>query len=119
MLPTYRERGVNFIYRLSYVRKAPQRGDVVAIRYSGVHIMLLKRVIALPGETVRFSGGQVFINGEPLPEPYLKLKSKWTLGEVKLGADEFFVVGDNRSMPPGDHEFGRAKRQRIVGRAVL
>jgi signal peptidase I len=119
MMPTYRESAVNAINRLAYLRASPTRGDVVAIRYSGHHIMLLKRVIALPGETIGFVNGTAFVNGQPLQEPYLKLPSTWNVPEVKLAPDEYFVVGDNRSMAPEDHEFGRASRERIVGKAVF
>jgi signal peptidase I len=119
MMPTYRENGVNAINRLAYLRGTPQRGDVVAIRYSGHHIMLMKRVIALPGETIGFVNGRAFVNGQPLYEPYLKLPSSWNVPEVKLAPDEYFVVGDNRSMAPADHEFGRATRERILGKAVF
>src|SRR4029079_5665853 len=50
MLPTYSENGVNFVNRLSYRQVDPQRGDVIAIRFSGKHAMLMKRVVGLPGE---------------------------------------------------------------------
>src|SRR3974377_129129 len=49
MLPTYKENGINFVNCFAYLLHGPQRGDVVAIRYAGKHIMLMKRIIALPG----------------------------------------------------------------------
>lgn len=119
MLPTYQEHGVNFVYRLAYRSHEPQRGDVVAIRYSDDRIMLMKRVIGLPGETVAFHNGRAVINGVPLDEPYLKLPSDWELPPVTVGSDKYFVVGDNRSMPPEAHVFGQAERRRIVGRILL
>jgi len=119
MLPTYRENGVNFINRLAYLSHEPRRGDVVAIRYAGRHVMLLKRVIGLPGESVAFSNGKALINDQVLPEPYIKFPSTWNRAPVTLAPDEYFVVGDNRSMPAEDHTFGRAKRERIVGKALF
>jgi signal peptidase I len=119
MEPTYHNGHVNFINRLAYSRNDPKRGDVVGIRYSGIHIMLAKRVVGLPGETVSFSNGKLFINGEPMEEPYLKLPSNWTTPEVKLKLNEYFVVGDNRTMPPDLHEHGVAQRKRIVGKVLL
>src|SRR5262249_7346901 len=97
----------------------PRRGDVVAIRLAGPHIMLMKRIIALPGETVAFHWGKTYINGRPLEEPYLRFPCDWEREPVTLGPDEYFVVGDNRSMPQVDHTFGRAGRERIVGRVML
>ncbi len=119
MLPTFAENGVNFVNRLAYISHEPQRGDVVTIRYSGTSVMLMKRVIGLPGETVAFHEGRVLINGMPLDEPYIKYSTDWELPPVTLNADKFFVVGDNRSMPPSQHTFGETERRRIVGKILL
>jgi signal peptidase I len=119
MLPTYQDGSAHFVNRLAYLWHEPRRGDVVSIRLAGIHLMFLKRVIGLPGETVAFVNGQVLINGEVLDEPYEKLPCDWNRPPVKLGPDEYFVVGDNRSMPPENHEFGKVKRNRIVGKAIL
>jgi signal peptidase I len=119
MLPAYRDGSVNFINRLAYRSHDPRRGDVVGIRFSGNSVMLLKRVVGLPGENVSFSGGRLLINGLPQGEPYLKWPCDWNRPPRLLGPDEFFVVGDNRTMPMQDHQFGAAERRRIVGRIVL
>ena len=119
MLPTYKERGINFVNRLAYRWADPRRGDVVAIRLAGEHVMYMKRIIGLPGDTVAFHRGRAFINGVPLEEPYVKLPCDWEYAEVKLDPDVYFFVGDNRSMPMIDHEFGRGQRRRIVGKVLL
>lgn len=119
MLPTYAENGVNFVNRLAYVSHEPQRGDVVTIRYSGTSVMLMKRVIGLPGETIAFHAGRVSINGIPLDEPYIKYPTDWEIPPVTLAAEKYFVVGDNRSMPQNLHTFGETERQRIVGKILL
>jgi len=137
MLPTYQDRSVNFVNRLAYLWHEPQRRDVVGLRFSravtntpaGIHqavslletphVMLLKRIVGLPGETVAFADGRVLINGEVLDEPYEKTPCDWNRPPVKLGPDEYFVVGDNRTMPWEDHTFGRAQRSQIVGKALL
>jgi signal peptidase I len=119
MLPTYRENGVNAVNHLAYLFHPPRRGDVVAIRYAGKHIMLLKRVVALPGETIRFHQGRVFINGELLDEPYVQYRCNWEHEEEVVGPDEYYVVGDNRSMDFNDHTQGRAERKRIMGKVLL
>ncbi|HNT15384.1 MAG TPA: signal peptidase I [Verrucomicrobiota bacterium] len=121
MEPTYKSGSVNFINRLAYWRHEPQRGDVVGVRYSGHSIMLLKRIVGLPGETVEFVDGQLWINGRRLPEPYLHYESRWNVRpeHYRLGPDEYYVVGDNRSMPYELHEKGAARRERIVGRVLL
>lgn len=120
MVPTHRDRQINFIHRLAYNgERTPQRGHVVAIRTSGTHVMFLKRVIGLPGEQVAILRGQVFINGEPLAEPYLNRPVyPWNWRPRTLGPDQYLVIGDNRAMEQELHQFGIVQRERIVGRAL-
>jgi signal peptidase I len=122
MLPTYQDHGVNFVNRLAYVRADPQRGDVVAIKLAGTSVMFMKRIIGLPGETVEFRYGRVFIDGKVLEEPYMNFTSfpcTWNISPEKLGSDQYYVVGDNRTMPEEYHEKGATYRRRIVGRILL
>jgi signal peptidase I len=125
MAPAYADHSFNFVNRLSYWRHEPRRGDVVGVRltdphgWSAPHIMFFKRIIGLPGETISFLGGRVMVNGKRLEEPYEKGPSDWNTAPVTLGPDEYFVVGDNRTMPKEDHTFGKAERSRIVGKALL
>src|SRR6266699_2168275 len=116
MLPTYRERGVHVVNRLAYLWSKPKRGDVVAIRLAGPSIMYMKRIVGLPGETVEFHEGQLLIDGQVLPEPYVKLNDNWEQPAEQVGPDEYFVVGDNRSMGYSEHTKGRARRDRIMGK---
>jgi signal peptidase I len=123
MTPNYPDQSVHYVNRLAYLWHGPRRGDVVGIRPSepsimGPSVMYLKRIIGLPGETVAFVNGKVLINGEVLDEPYEKLPCNWNRPPVKLGPDEYFAVGDNRTMPAELHEFGKVKRNRIVGKAM-
>jgi len=121
MLPNYRETSVNVINRLAYLFHEPRRGDVVAIRFSGKSIMLMKRVVGLPGETVEFIDGRLQINGHFVREPYVKYNCSWDFrpSSWHLAEDEYYVVGDNRSMPHEDHQQGGARLERIVGKVML
>lgn len=122
MLPTYRDRSVNFVNRLAYLWHPPKRGDVVDIRTAQdaeIHLTFMKRVIGLPGETVSFQNGRTLINGQVIEEPYLKLPCDWGSAPVKLKNDEYYVVGDNRSMPPADHWHRPVPLSRIVGKVIL
>ena len=120
MLPTYRDHGVNLVNRLAYVFHEPRRGDVVAVRtHAGEHILYMKRIVGLPGETVAFHDGYLFVNGQPLDEPYLKLRGNWEHEPIKDGPDEYYVVGDNREMAFEDHYQGRFERGRLVGKVLL
>jgi signal peptidase I len=118
MLPTYQNHQIHVLNRLAYLSHGPQRGDVVGIRLAGEHVMFLKRIIALPGETIAFHHGHTVINGETLAEPYLKGHCDWERPPETLGPDEYYVVGDNRTMEWEDHKQGRAQRKRIVGKIL-
>jgi signal peptidase I len=119
MLPTYQSGSLNLVNRLAYRNRKPSRGDIVAIRLAGPHVLYVKRVIALPGERISMTAGQVYVNGTPLIEPYVRNRNPWDVPEVTLTSREYFVVGDNRGMRASDHDFGRVDVSRIVGRIVF
>lgn len=118
MLPAYQEGGINFVNRLAYLWSEPKRGDVVAIRLAGTSIMYMKRIIALPGETIQFHDGHAYINGELLQEPYVS-DCDWEGPPKKLDSGWYYVAGDNRCMPEALHEEGKTSRDRIVGKILL
>jgi signal peptidase I len=120
MLPAYKDHSVNFVNRLAYLFHEPRRGDVVAIgMLAGENMMYMKRIVGLPGETVAFHKGRLYINGEPLDEPYVKLPGNWEREPEEVGPDQYYVVGDNRDMPWEGHVQGRARRDLIVGKVLL
>jgi signal peptidase I len=118
MMPTYDEGQLLFCNRLAYRFGPPRRGDVVAITLRSGQAVLVKRIIALPGERVRIERGQVVVNDAPLDEPYVRYRIPWEMQETELGLNEVFVIGDNRSMPARLHDFGRATVDRVMGRMV-
>jgi len=118
MEPTLRNGSVNLINRWPYWWREPRRGEVVAIRTTGRSVMYLKRIVALPGETVEIRAGRVFVNDRPLAEPYVHEPEPWQMEPRTLGREEYLVFGDNRSMPIELHLAGVVKRYKIVGRAV-
>lgn len=77
--------------------------------------MLLKRVIALPGETVEFREGDLYINGSRIDEPYVAYHSDWNIGSRRIAPGHVYVIGDNRSTSPDRHKFGEIDINRIVG----
>jgi signal peptidase I len=107
------------VNKLIYKFREPERGEVVVFQ-SAEGRDYIKRVIALPGETVEAKNNALLINGEPLPEPYIPedIRTKdfrqWT---VKPG--EVFVLGDNRPESFDSREFGPVMMDRIVGRAEI
>lgn len=79
----------------SYLFKDPQRGDIIVFDDHGV--VYCKRIIGLPGETVSFDGGYVYINGEMLIEPYAAgFSYPYTNDSYTVPDGEYFFMGDNR-----------------------
>jgi signal peptidase I len=119
MLPTFAPDQLRLVNRFAYQWGTPHRGDIVAIQMAGPHVLYVKRVIGLPGERIAVSEGSVTINGTALNEPYVKHRRPWDVAEVTLGPAEYFVMGDNRGMSAGDHDFGRVDLPRILGKVVF
>lgn len=118
MEPTLRNGTVNLINRLAYVWHEPRRGDIVALRTTGTSVMYLKRIVALPNETVEIRAGTVWIDDRPCEEDYVQQPASWDWARRTLGPDDYLVIGDNRTMPMEYHAAGVVKRRRIAGRAV-
>lgn len=121
MFPTYRNGQIKFVNKLAYSKKDPRRGDVVAVAYAGRQVLLLKRVIAIPGETFQVINGEVAINGRLIEEPYTKGKIPASSGNrpgftdpIPLGKDEYMILGDNRELTEGYIN----KRSQIIGKVL-
>ena len=118
MYPTYKNRAFLFCWRPRYWFAQPNRGDVVMLRIAGRKVMLLKRVIALPGDTVAFEQGILLINGEEPNVPGKNLRMRLGTGAAHRPARTAYAVGDNRAMPIDEHEFGEIAISRIAGAPV-
>ena len=111
--------------KISYRFRDPERFEVVVFPYLYEEkTYYIKRVIGLPGETVRIEDGTIYINGVPLNENYgvEKIKNPGRASEeIVLGEDEYFVMGDNRnnSKDSRDPSVGNVKKSDLIGRAWL
>jgi signal peptidase I len=102
----------------AYWWREPQVGDIVMIRLAGDHVLFLKRVLAQPGDLVEFRHGELWVNGQPRPEPYVRWKWDWNSAPVRLGPNEYLVMGDRRDMPRSSHTGGVVQRDRIIGKLL-
>ncbi|MGE3312248.1 MAG: signal peptidase I [Limisphaerales bacterium] len=120
MLPRFPEGSIHVIYRHAYAgSRGPDRGDVVGVKTSGETVMYVKRVVGLPGETIEIRSNEVRIDGRSLDEPYARWgRRRWDREAQRLGPDQYFVIGDNRSMAQEQHEFGVIQRRRIAGKVI-
>lgn len=116
-------RGYRLIVsRLAYRFGAePQRGDIIVFYSPQTDEILVKRVIGLPGETLRLgANGEVYINDQLLQEPYTSSISFLTgPGQWKIPDDQYFVMGDNRARSSDSRRWGLISREEIIGRAWL
>lgn len=98
----------------------PQRGDVVVFRFpKDPRRDFIKRVIALPGEEVAIRGGQVYINGKVLREPYQIENPGYSQDPLVVPPGHYYVLGDNRNSSSDSHVWGTVPLEHIVGKAWL
>ncbi len=121
MLPTFEGDEYLIVNRFEYMFSDPQRGDIVIFHYpNNPERDFIKRIIGVPGDTVRLQQGQVMVNDDILHEPYIDdfcRSGSCSEGEWTLGEDQFFVLGDNRNSSQDSTSFGPIDRSVIVGRA--
>lgn len=115
MEPTFADGRLHFVNTLSFRNRSPRPGDIVVVALAGRRAMYLKRVLAGPGERMELRDGVLLVDGEVREEPYLVDPGDWTLQEVELGENEYFVAGDNRTMPMEEHKAGVVAGADIVG----
>ncbi len=115
MEPTYMNGSFNFCFKLRYMFSDLKRQDIVLIRLAGEKVFLLKRVVALQGDTVAFQKGSLFVNGEKVLEEYVHFTSDWNLSLRTVEKGHVYVVGDNRSVSIYSHRFGQTSIKRVIG----
>lgn len=127
MEPNFEDSEYLIINEIGYRFVEPKRGDVVVFRYPlDPSEFFIKRVVALPGETVIIGGGGITIknaeypSGFRLEEPYLPAGT-FTGGDIALtlDADQYYVLGDNRQSSSDSRRWGPLSRRNVVGRVWL
>lgn len=110
--------------QITYRFRAPKLGEAIVFHPPvNPDTNYIKRIIALPGETVTIANNTVSVNGQILAENYIYPGSKTTIIQPSLsetlGPDEYFVMGDNREHSSDSREWGAVPKKNIVGRAWL
>jgi len=102
-------------------KKEVQRGHVVVFKFpEDPSRDFIKRVIGLPGDLVECKGGTVYINGQALEEPYIKVKDERPCGPYKVPTNKLFVMGDNRlNSRDSRYGLGFIPYDKVIGRAFV
>ena len=122
MEPNFSEGQFILVNKLAYVLGEPNRGDVLVFHNpNNVEEDYIKRIIGLPGDTLSIGESHVYINGEPLDEPYIAYEIRPTeqFGPIVIEPNSLFVMGDNRPNSSDSRRFGQLSQDLIVGRAWL
>jgi signal peptidase I len=123
MEPCLQDEQQLIINKFVYHFQEPERGDVIIFHppppYNPKTTPFIKRIIALPGDTVEIENGNVYINDTELNEPYIKEPPTYNLLEQEIPENEYFVLGDNRNNASDSHTGWTVPRQNIIGKAWL
>ena len=118
MRPTLQDGEYVLVNRLAFKTGIPDRGDIIVFQSPLNSQDLIKRVIGLPGETVRIFEGQVLVDGQALTEPYIAAAPAYN-GEWAVPEDHLFVLGDNRNDSSDSHAWGLLPLENVIGKAIL
>jgi len=104
----------------------PERGDIMVFKYpEDESVDFIKRCIGLPGETVEIRNKVVYIDGQPINEPYVihskadRMPLRDDFGPIVVPEGEYFMLGDNREGSHDSRWWGTVKRSKIVGKALV
>ncbi|MEK7116701.1 MAG: signal peptidase I [Patescibacteria group bacterium] len=125
MDPTFRDADYLIVDQLSKRFEEPKRESVIIIKYPrDPSKFFIKRLIGFPGETIEIKGGVVNVfnednkEGLKLNEPYIVFKKDENFS-IKLGVDEYFVMGDNRAGSSDSRVWGPLPKKYIIGRPIV
>lgn len=127
MDPTFHDGEYILTDKISYRFKEPQRGDIIVFKAPrNPDFDYIKRIIAIPGDTISISNGNIYLNSKKLNEDYIKSETIILPGqfikegqEITLKSDEYFVLGDNRSHSSDSRQWGTVPKKDIIGRVFF
>jgi len=119
MKPTLQPGEFLLVNRVAYKIGEPEIGDIIVFHAPGnSDLDYIKRVIGLPGDKVKISDGVVYVNEQPLYEPYIADPPRYN-GEWDIPPEQLFVLGDNRNNSSDSHMWGFVPFEDVVGRALF
>jgi signal peptidase I len=124
MLPTLKVNERVIVDKTAYQSSVPQRGDIIVmsptkrLKQENFKDKLIKRIIGLPGETVKITQGKVYINGRLINEDYITEPPEYEQASTLVTKNSYFVLGDNRNNSYDSHYWGFLPRDLILGKIV-
>jgi signal peptidase I len=124
MLPTLKVNERLIVDKTAYQSASPQRGDIIVmqptkrLKQENFKDKLIKRIIGLPGETIKINQGKVYINGRPINEDYITEPPAYEQASTLVPKNNYFVLGDNRNNSYDSHYWGFLPRNLIIGKIV-
>ena len=116
MYPTLKDRQIH----LMKVSDNVERGDIVVVKSDVLDTVIIKRMIALPGDTIEISKNVIYVNGEAIEEPYIaEAMTTKDVSLYKLQEDEYFVCGDNRNHSTDSRHIGPITSKELMGRYLF
>ena len=122
MVPTIQPGDRLFVEKITLRVKGLERGEVIVFEppaQSGLQDDLIKRLIALPGDTVETKAGKLYVNDAAQDEPYLAEPIQYTRPKVTVPEGKIYVMGDNRNRSYDSHEWGMANIEDVKGKALF
>ena len=116
MYPTLKDGEIMLLNKINYRFNDIKRFDIVVIKAPGE--LIIKRVIGLPGEKIKYENGKLYINGKYVKENFTHDGTD-DFAEVKIGKNKYFVMGDNRDNSMDSRYFGAFDKKSIRGRTSL
>ncbi|OGE64657.1 signal peptidase I [Candidatus Daviesbacteria bacterium RIFCSPLOWO2_02_FULL_36_7] len=127
MVPTFHNGDFLITEKVSYKMRNPQHGEIVVLKNPKDESQdFIKRIIAVPGDTLQISNNTVYVNDNPLKENYIPADYVTRPGAfvtegttITAAGNQYFVFGDNREHSSDSREWGPVTKEELVGRAFL
>lgn len=127
MVPTFQDGDYIFTDKLTYRFREPMHGEVVVLKNPRDESEdFIKRIIALPGDSIKVENSRIFVNGQPANESYLPSDTPTRAGSflnegalINVANNQYFVIGDNRDHSSDSREWGPITKEEIIGKVFF